>query len=188
MDAKVVDIKEKLEKSLKQTSDLAAQLLAAQQAGKVPHYDDIEIPAHDLGKRLSRAIQGERMRELALQERKGTRCPDCNRTVRIEIEVRGITSMDGPIELTEPVAQCRHCRRSFFPSKGRIGTRRASLDARASTPGFKHKVVFVNAEIRSLKRSTELLSRVLEIETSTKTIERICFAVGNDLEVAAKEN
>jgi hypothetical protein len=56
------------------------------------------------------------------------------------------------------------------------------------TPGLKRKVVFVNAETRSLKRSKELLSRVLEIETSTKTIERICFAVGNDLEAAAKEN
>lgn len=62
------------------------------------------------------------------------------------------------------------------------------IDTRESTPGLKRKVVFINAETRSLKRSKEILSRVLEIETSTNTIERICFAVGNDLEAAASED
>lgn len=62
------------------------------------------------------------------------------------------------------------------------------IDTRESTPGLKRKVVFINAETRSLKRSKELLSRTLEIETSTNTIERICFTVGNDLEAAASED
>jgi hypothetical protein len=31
--------------------------------------------------------------------------------------------MDGPIELSEPVAHCRRCRRSFFPSAGTNGIR-----------------------------------------------------------------
>jgi hypothetical protein len=35
---------------------------------------------------------------------------------KVEMEVRNVHSMDGPIELTEPVAHCRRCRRSFFPS------------------------------------------------------------------------
>jgi hypothetical protein len=61
-------------------------------------------------------------------------------------------------------------------------------DTRESTPGLKRKAVFINAETRSLKRSKELLSRVLEIDTSTNTIERICLEVGNDLEVAASED
>ena len=129
MDAQEGQIKEKLEFHLQQTSELAAQLQAIEQGDKVPHFDDIEMPAHDLGKRLSRAIQGERVRELALKELKGTRCPDCNQLIRVEIEVRNITSMDGPIELTEPVAKCRHCRRSFFPSACRIGNRLAGIDA-----------------------------------------------------------
>ena len=62
------------------------------------------------------------------------------------------------------------------------------IDTRESTPGLKRKVVFINAETRSLKRSKELLSRTLEIETSTNTIERICLQVGNDLEAAASED
>lgn len=62
------------------------------------------------------------------------------------------------------------------------------IDTRASTPGLKRKAVFINAETRSLKRAKELLSRVLEIETSTNTIERICLEVGNDLEAAASED
>jgi hypothetical protein len=71
----------------------------------------------------------------------------------------------------------------FFPQRIALG-----LDTRESTPGLKRKVVFINAETRSLKRSKELLSRTLEIETSTNTIERICDAVGNDLEAAARED
>jgi len=62
------------------------------------------------------------------------------------------------------------------------------IDTRESTPGLKRKAVFINAETRSLKRSKELLSRVLEIETSTNTIERICLEVGNDLEAAASDD
>ncbi|MCA9197580.1 MAG: hypothetical protein KDA87_08590 [Planctomycetales bacterium] len=38
-----------------------------------------------------------------------------------EIEMRDVHSMDGPIELTEPVAHCRRCRRSFFPSAKNAG-------------------------------------------------------------------
>lgn len=116
MDAKAVYLKEKLESLLKQASSVAAELQAHEQGSGVPHFDDIELSAHDTGKRLSRAIQMERAREVAIQEIKGTRCPDCNQQCKVEIEVRNVHSMDGPIELTEPVAQCRRCRRSFFPS------------------------------------------------------------------------
>lgn len=115
MDAKEAQVREKLEDCLKQATKLAAQLQAIEQGGK----------------KLSRVIQGERVRELALKELKGTRCPGCNQLVRIEIEVRNITSMDGPIELTEPVAKCRRCRRSFFPSADRIGDRYQGINAGA---------------------------------------------------------
>jgi len=62
------------------------------------------------------------------------------------------------------------------------------LDARQSTPGFKRKLVFINAETRSLKRSAELAERVIGFKVSTNTIERICLDVGNDLEQSASEN
>ncbi|MCC6507583.1 MAG: hypothetical protein IT423_00640 [Pirellulaceae bacterium] len=116
MDAKQLQLKEKLESLLRDTSLVAAELQALNQGKGIPHYDDIELPAHDVGKRLSRAIQMERAREVAASELKGTRCPDCRQQCKVEIEVRNVHSMDGPIELTEPVAHCRRCRRSFFPS------------------------------------------------------------------------
>lgn len=62
------------------------------------------------------------------------------------------------------------------------------LDSRQSTPGFKRKLVFINAETRSLKRSAALAERVIGFKVSTNTIERICWEVGNDLEQSANEN
>ena len=71
----------------------------------------------------------------------------------------------------------------FFPQRMTLG-----LDSRQSTPGFKRQVVFMNAETRSLKRSSALIERTLGLKISTNTIERICLNVGNDLEVASQEN
>lgn len=57
-----------------------------------------------------------------------------------------------------------------------------------STPGFKRKLVFINAETRSLKRAAALAERVIGFKVSTNTIERICLEVGNDLEQSASNN
>ena len=119
MDAKRQQLEEKLKFHMSQASSVAAEIQALEQGDRVPHFDEIEIPAHDLGKKFSRAIQEERARELALQELGRVYCPDCKKQCRVEIEPRKVHSMDGPIELTEPVAHCRRCRRSFFPSAER---------------------------------------------------------------------
>lgn len=116
MDAKELQLKEKLEFHLKQAAVVAAELQAQEQGDGVPHFDQIELGAHDLGQRFSRAIQEERAREVALQTLGRVYCPDCKKQCRVEIEPRKVHSIDGPIELTEPVAHCRRCRRSFFPS------------------------------------------------------------------------
>lgn len=139
MDAKEAQIREKLEFCLKQATELAAQLQAIEQGDRIPHYDEIELPAHAMGQRFSRAIQEERARELALKEFKGTRCPDCRQLCRVEIEPRPMTSMDGPIELSEPVAKCRRCRRSFFPSPRESGTGRPHVDAGIQTQAGLHQ-------------------------------------------------
>jgi hypothetical protein len=34
----------------------------------------------------------------------------------VDTHNREVSSMDGPLELTEAIARCRRCRRSFFPS------------------------------------------------------------------------
>ena len=71
----------------------------------------------------------------------------------------------------------------FFPQRVNLG-----LDSRESTPGFKRKLVFINAETRSLKRSATLAERVIGFKVSTNTIERICLDVGDDLEASANED
>lgn len=71
----------------------------------------------------------------------------------------------------------------FFPQRKALG-----FDARESTPGFKRQIVFINAESRSLKRASLSIERVLGFKVSTNTIERICFDVGTDLELASQGN
>ena len=116
MDAKKKQLEKKLDFHMKQTASIAAELQALEQGNKVPHFDEIEIPAHELGKKLSQTIQHQCAQELALKELGTVCCPECKLQCEVEIEMRKVHSMDGPIELTEPVARCRRCRRSFFPS------------------------------------------------------------------------
>jgi hypothetical protein len=49
--------------SLKRASAIAAQLQALDQGRGTPHFDQIEIPAHEVGQRLSRMIQSTRAHE-----------------------------------------------------------------------------------------------------------------------------
>ncbi|HUP79038.1 MAG TPA: hypothetical protein VM260_10830 [Pirellula sp.] len=116
MDAKQLLLKEKLESLLKQAASVAAQLQAAEQGNKTPHFDQIELPAHALGQELSRMIQSERSREVAITDLHHAACPDCAKKCPVTTKNRTVTSMDGPTEITETVAFCRPCRRSFFPS------------------------------------------------------------------------
>lgn len=122
MDAKQVQLEEKLDDLLKQASAVAAELQAVEQGDQTPHFDQIELPAHALGQRLSRLIQVERAREVAAHKLTEAACPDCGRACRVDAKNREVHSMDGPIELTETVAYCRRCRRSFFPSACGVGT------------------------------------------------------------------
>lgn len=116
MDAKQAQLEEKLAKLLKQASEVAAQLQAAEQGPGTPHYDQIEMPAHEVGQRLSQMIQSARAGDVASDQHAQVACPSCGKTCNAEAKRREVHSMDGPVELVETVAHCRHCRRSFFPS------------------------------------------------------------------------
>lgn len=116
MDAKQAQLEKKLEDLLNQTADVSAQLQASEQGAGVPHYDQIEGAAHDLGQRLSRLTQVNRTREVAAQIPLKLNCPDCSRPCSVETANREVCSVDGRLELTENLAHCRRCRRSFFPS------------------------------------------------------------------------
>jgi len=67
----------------------------------------------------------------------------------------------------------------FFPQREALG-----LDPRESTPKFKRQMVVLNAETRSFARASIVMKRVVGLDVSAKTIERITMEVGNDLEVA----
>ncbi|MFG0291419.1 MAG: hypothetical protein ACF8CQ_24860 [Rhodopirellula sp. JB044] len=67
----------------------------------------------------------------------------------------------------------------FFPQREALG-----LDPRDSTPGFKRQMVILDAETRSLKRASIVMKRVVGLDVSTNTIERVALEVGNDLEAA----
>lgn len=116
MDAKQAELEEKLAGILKQAADVASQIQAIEQGPGTPHYDQIEIPAHEVGQRLSRMVQRSRIGEVAAEQRTECDCPECGQCCSVETRRREVHSMDGPVELIESVAYCRRCRRSFFPS------------------------------------------------------------------------
>ena len=116
MDAKQAVLKEKLNGILEQAAGVAAEIQALEQGPGTPHYDQIEIPAHEIGQRLSRMIQASRIGEVAAGQHTECDCPECGLSCPVELSRREVHSMDGPVELIETVAYCRRCRRDFFPS------------------------------------------------------------------------
>jgi len=88
---------------------------------ETPHYSIIERAAVTLGRRLSRQAQQRAAREVAANCPAQAACPTCQSSCDVTTENRLTTSIDGSIELTETVAYCRKCRRSFFPSAGGDG-------------------------------------------------------------------
>jgi len=116
MDATQSVLDEKLDNLLTRAAEVASQIQAEKQGPGTPHYDDIEIPAHEVGQQLSRMIQSARNVDVASGQVADVDCPECGKSCRVKTNRREINSMDGPIELIENVAHCRRCRRSFFPS------------------------------------------------------------------------
>ncbi len=102
---------------LERAAKLSAQIQREKSApGEVPHFSQIEGSAHALGQRLSRAIVDEVAQAQKGESGEHAACPDCGRGSPLKAKKRTILSVDGLVEITEPVAHCRSCRRSFFPS------------------------------------------------------------------------
>lgn len=116
MDAKQALMEEKLAELLKQAAAVASQLQALEQGPGTPHYDQIELPAHETGQHLSQMIQSARAGDVAAEQPPQVVCPDCGRSCPVQTQSRSVHSMDGSVGLSETVAYCRPCRRSFFPS------------------------------------------------------------------------
>lgn len=121
MDAKSQALQEKLDGLLKQAAAIAAELQAHQRGPGVPHFLEIELPAHELGKRFSEQIMEREARELAAQAPASVGCPECGKECRCTTHQRTVNSIDGPVEMTEVKAHCKRCRRSFFSSASSAG-------------------------------------------------------------------
>lgn len=115
MDGKQAALEARMESLLQELATVKAELDRGE-TGEVPHYSEIESSAHNLGRRLSQAIQQERMLQLAGSAGSKARCPDCGCWCRLELKQRTISSVDGPADVCEPIARCKRCQRSFFPS------------------------------------------------------------------------
>lgn len=121
MDAKQQELEARLTEILKHAADIASQIQQHEQGPGTPHYDQIESAAHDAGQRFSRLIQQDRIGQVSAAHATQTACPECRNKCPVESNSRQVTSVDGPVELTESVAFCSRCRRSFFPSTNRVG-------------------------------------------------------------------
>jgi hypothetical protein len=117
MDGKTQQLKEKLERLLRETAETAAELQAAERgAGRPVHFSQIEAAAHQVGSHLSCRIQERTARELAADIPQEAPCPTCGTPCRLDIQRRTVSSTDGPLDLWEPHGHCPRCRRDFFPA------------------------------------------------------------------------
>ncbi|MCA9047456.1 MAG: hypothetical protein KDA89_01930 [Planctomycetaceae bacterium] len=134
MDAKQVAMEAELSELLQRASEVACRLQKLEQGRGTPHYDQIESAAHEVGQRLSRMVQKNRASDVAAEHSSERACPDCRNKCPVETITRQVTSIDGPVEVTETIAYCASCRRSFFPSTESTGTRPAGIDTRVQVP------------------------------------------------------
>ncbi|MDP6555569.1 MAG: hypothetical protein QGG71_12950 [Pirellulaceae bacterium] len=99
MDAKQARLEEKLAELLKQTAAVASQLQGLEQGPGTPHYDQIELPAHETGQHLSQMIQSARAGDVAAEQPPQVVCPDCGRSCPVQTQSRSVHSMDGSVGL-----------------------------------------------------------------------------------------
>jgi uncharacterized protein with PIN domain len=122
MDETTEALREKLDQLVRETAAVSIALDRATGVIEgVPHYSRVEGRAHELGQQLSREIQRQQMARVAAQSESTAVCPACGMRCRSTRKKRKVLSIDGILELEEPIAQCPTCRRAFFPLPGEDG-------------------------------------------------------------------
>jgi DNA repair exonuclease SbcCD ATPase subunit len=115
-DAKTAQLKERLERLLREAAEVEVELSRADGSIRgLPHYSVIEGRAHALGRRLSQEAQRRQMREVSACQSPTAKCPGCGTRCELRPFSRDVQSVDGSVELQELVGDCPCCRRSFFP-------------------------------------------------------------------------
>lgn len=94
---------------------------------KQGRFTELEWSGHCLGRAIAQAaterLAGERAEQMVQQQG----CPTCGARCSVVHREREFATLDGPVELREPVAHCSACRRDFFPSACGVGTRSAAV-------------------------------------------------------------
>lgn len=82
---------------------------------------ELEKAGHALGRAVAQATT-ERLALARAERLSGPQpCPTCGRRAPLVTRERSLETIDGPIDLREPVCHCSACRRDFFPSASRVG-------------------------------------------------------------------
>ena len=88
---------------------------------QVVRFTALESAGHQFGRSVARRTT-ETLALLAAERiTEPQNCPVCGRRSPVVNRERELETIDGPIELTEPVCHCSACRRDFFPSASHIG-------------------------------------------------------------------
>jgi hypothetical protein len=99
------------------------EMVEAGDFDQTPHFSTVERAAVELGKQLSRETLERASREAITGGQTQAPCPTCGTLCDVTTKRRTVKSIGGPVALTEAVADCRRCRRSFFPTADGDGTR-----------------------------------------------------------------
>lgn len=90
-------------------------------------FHDLEAAGHALGRAVAQATT-EWLAFARAERLTGPQpCPTCGQLCPLVHRDRRLETIDGPLELREPVCHCSACRRDFFPTASRIGTQSTNL-------------------------------------------------------------
>ena len=103
-------------------------------------------------------------------------CPTCGQQYPLLRRERRLETLDGPIELHEPVCHCSACRRDFFPQRPALG-----LDQRTYSPAVVDKIVSANAEHKSTYKAQKMLRKLTELSISVPEILELSSRIGREL-------
>jgi hypothetical protein len=85
-------------------------------------FTELESAGHRLGRSVAQLTTERLALRRAEQMTEPQSCPTCGKACPVLHEERELTTVDGPLELCEPVAHCSACRRDFFPSASGVGS------------------------------------------------------------------
>ena len=89
--------------------------------GRDVSFTELESAGHRLGRAVAQAATERLAFSQAERVEESQPCPSCQRLCPPEYRERKLTTLDGEIELSEPVCRCSTCRRDFFPSASKDG-------------------------------------------------------------------